>query len=758
MSEKKKKRLPVNGASLRHVAILLALLFVIVYLVAVVATASDFFSRSADANALLALEGDLAAADLEAERHFASLGAIASQFAEADTKAEVDAIIKDYIGSDEFGDLRYYAEGKTYAPDGSEVANSLSVLETLSAARTRGVSAVYFDGVVEKDCIAFYLPVSRDSYADGILSILPARNLLDMSLIRAEDAPAVALVTFDGKVLGADYDEGFDEAFGIRMDTFLAFFTSDPTAEKAVLDSLSSGERTSVAITALGGDGYRVTTAPVRVLDGNAVLVSFRPVSTLIEGEMTFIRHIVVVLMIAVAAFVASLVYSYLYHRQSKKALSDATLYDAVLECPNAEHFRRRATEVVYSERRQFGVMVLSLRRYHLLVESFGEGRATEALRFAVKVMESLCSQSESYGYAGDGKFLLLYHYQSEKNLKDRLRLLETLANRSESLREAGIHLRFHIGVFLTGSGRRRTVPEMIECATMASESAKRNIRLPYVLYTEEVNREIAQNERIEAQMEDSLKNGEFKLFLQPKYNVKHDRIDSAEALVRWFDPERGEYRFPGAFIGLFETNGFIVKLDQFIYTEVLRYFSTATEHGDPVVPISVNVSRVTAMSEDFLDFYVGKKKQFGVADGFLTLELTESFAMENYERIREIVNELHKNGIRCSVDDFGSGYSSFNIIKHIPFDELKIDRIFLESGLDRNRDDAIIKTVIDLARTLDLSVVQEGVETEEMFRRVVDMGCEVIQGYYYAKAIPLEEYRLFMNTNTSIRYKAKVK
>ena len=757
MSERK-KRLSCNGASLRHMAILLILLFVIVYLVAVVATASDFFSRSADANALLALEGDLAAADREAERHFAALGAIASRFAEADTKDEVDAIIKEYIGSDEFGDLRYYAEGKTYAPDGSEVVSSIPVLETLSSARTRGASPVYFDGVVEKDCIAFYLPVSRESYADGILSILPARNLLNMSAIRTEDSPAVALVTFDGKVLGADYDEGFGDAFGIRMDTFLSFFTGDVSAEKTVFDSLSSGERTSVAITALGGDGYRVTTAPVRMLDGNAVLVSFRPVSTLIEGEMTFIRHIVVVLVIAVAAFVASLVYSYLYHRQSKKALSDATLYDAVLECPNAEHFRRRATEVVYSERRQFGVMVLSLRRYHLLVENFGEGRATEALRFAVKVMESLCSQGEGYGYAGDGKFLLLYHYQSEKNLKDRLRLLETLANRSESLREEGIYLRFHIGVFLTGSGRRRTVPEMIECATMASESAKRNIRLPYVLYTEEVNREMAQNERIEAQMEDSLKNGEFKLFLQPKYNVKHDRIDSAEALVRWFDPERGEYRFPGAFIGLFETNGFIVKLDQFIYTEVLRYFSTATEHGDPVVPISVNVSRVTAMSEDFLDFYVGKKKQYGVADGFLTLELTESFAMENYERIREIVDVLHKNGIRCSVDDFGSGYSSFNIIKHIPFDELKIDRIFLESGLDRNRDDAIIKTVIDLARTLNLSVVQEGVETEEMFRRVVDMGCEVIQGYYYAKAISLEEYRLFMNTNTSIRYKAKVK
>ena len=470
------------------------------------------------------------------------------------------------------------------------------------------------------------------------------------------------------------------------------------------------------------------------------------------------LNRVVLVLLIAVAAFVASLIYSALYHRQSKKALSDATLLDATLDCPNAEQFRRRATGVVYSERRQFALMVLTLRRYHLLVETYGDARANEALRFIAKVSEGLCSPGETYGYMGEGKFLLLYNYQSEKNLRDRLRLFETLVNRSEALRTEGINLRFHIGVFLTGNGRRRTLPEMIECATMAAESAKGNIRVPYVLYTEEVNREIAQNERIESQMEDSLKNGEFKLFLQPKYNVKYDRIDSAEALVRWFDPERGEYRFPGAFIGLFETNGFIVKLDQFIYMEVLRYFSAATERGEPVYPISVNVSRVTAMSDDFLDFYVGRKKQFGIADGFITLELTESFAMENFERIRDIVDVLHKNGIRCSVDDFGSGYSSFNIIKHIPFDELKIDRIFLDNGIDRGRDDVIIRTVIDLATSLRLSVVQEGVETEEMFRRVVDMGCEVIQGYYYAKALPLEEYRLFVNTNTSIRYKAKVK
>jgi EAL domain-containing protein (putative c-di-GMP-specific phosphodiesterase class I) len=258
--------------------------------------------------------------------------------------------------------------------------------------------------------------------------------------------------------------------------------------------------------------------------------------------------------------------------------------------------------------------------------------------------------------------------------------------------------------------------------------------------------------------MESSLENGEFKLFLQPKYNVKHDKIDSAEALVRWFDPRKGEYMFPGEFIGLFETNGFIVKLDKFIYIEVLKHLSSSAERGDAIVPVSVNVSRVTAMSEDFLEFYTGNKKKYGIGDGFITLEFTESFAMENYDKITDIVNTLRENGMRSSIDDFGAGYSSFNLLKHIKMDEIKLDRLFLSKGDDQKRDDMIFEAVMNLAQSLDMKVVQEGVENEKMFNYVVSKGCQVIQGHYYAKAIPLEEYKIFINSNTSIKYKAKVK
>jgi EAL domain-containing protein (putative c-di-GMP-specific phosphodiesterase class I) len=247
-------------------------------------------------------------------------------------------------------------------------------------------------------------------------------------------------------------------------------------------------------------------------------------------------------------------------------------------------------------------------------------------------------------------------------------------------------------------------------------------------------------------------------VFLQPKYNIKHDRIDSAEALVRWFDHSKADYIFPGDFIGLFETNGFIVKLDHYVYLEVLKYFQTAVARGEKIVPISVNVSRVTASMEDFLRFYIENKKKYNIGDGFVVLEFTESFATEDDENILHIVETLHKNGIGCSLDDFGSGYSSFNVLKNIPFDEIKLDKCFIDPGYNATNDDIMLKSVVDLAKSLGMRIVQEGVETEDMLNRVKLFGCDVAQGYYYAKAIRMEEYRIFIDTNTSIKYKSKVK
>jgi EAL domain-containing protein (putative c-di-GMP-specific phosphodiesterase class I) len=166
----------------------------------------------------------------------------------------------------------------------------------------------------------------------------------------------------------------------------------------------------------------------------------------------------------------------------------------------------------------------------------------------------------------------------------------------------------------------------------------------------------------------------------------------------------------------------------------------------------------VTAANADFINFYVGNKNRYMIDDDLITLEFTESYATEDYKKFSEIIVALHEGGIHCSVDDFGVGYSSFRVLKELDMDELKLDRLFLDKGFDIDRDDKILTTITALAKSCGMTVVMEGVENKAMYDRVVRFGIGVIQGYYYAKPIPLEEFKIFVKSNTSIRYKAVVK
>ena len=433
-------------------------------------------------------------------------------------------------------------------------------------------------------------------------------------------------------------------------------------------------------------------------------------------------------------------------------------LIDPMLDCPNTEQFRRTVQERAFGGKRKYSIVIFSISNILYVQEQLAEKDMTELLRFIAKLFEKFSGEGESYAYFGDGRFAMLMLNTTHQTVKDKIHLLKTLSNRNEMLANRGIKLRYDIGVYHIWENRGRSVQQMIDCAIQAAESSGTNINKSYNVFTEEVKNEIVRNERIEAMMESALTNREFRVFVQPKYNVAEDRIDSVEALVRWFDPRKGDYMFPAEFIPLFETNGFITKLDHFVYTEMLEFISNSAERGEKVVPVSVNVSRVTANQDDFLNFYIGNKKKYRIPDGFITLEITESFAMEDYDKIANIIESLHEAGMKCSIDDFGSGYSSFNVLKRMPVDELKLDAIFTHKGNNAKNDDKLLSTMIDLAKSMGMVVVQEGVENKEIFDKVTAMGCDVIQGYYYAKAISLEEFKIFANSNTSIKYKSKVK
>lgn len=760
MENSNKKEKSYRSLNIGKAALVLMVLFLSIYLVSILFGASDFFNESAQKNAKLYFEEDIERAEALVDCHYDNLYEIVDKLRYASSKETVEQIVESYIGSDKFGDLRYYSQGNSYAANGALVITEMSgkeYIDKLAASDREGCSPVYYDKHTELDCIAFFVPIRGSEFVDGILSVVPARNIINVGSVINEKASVVAIIEPGGKALSEKCAADFDKTVGNSFYSFIDDITHNKTDSALVAEAVSKNKKTACSVST-ATDDYTIAISPLSRFDGNLFIVSMSKSEGLIAPELTYIRHIVNLLIIAIAALILGFVFAMLYHKKTRLALSVATLVDIKIDCPNAEQFRLNAKELTTMRRRKYSVVALSIRNFIFLNEQLGEKDSTEVLRDLARIIDNLSNNEECYGYSGEGKFFLLMINANPQSVGNKIKLIETIINRNELLTQKGIKIRFAAGVYNVIPALKRSVQEMIDCANTACGYSEDNMKTTYTLFTEEVRSEIERNEKIEAMMESALANREFRLFIQPKYDVKHDCIHSAEALVRWFDTKKGDYLFPGEFIPLFESNGFIVKLDHFVYIEVLEYLSGAVSKGEKVVPVAVNVSRVTATSPDFINFYVGNKKKYGIPDGFITLELTESFAMEDYEKISGIITALHNSGMRCAIDDFGSGYSSFSILKQITVDELKLDSVFMRRGIDVKRDDKLLATIIELARSMGMSVVQEGVETKELFDKVIAMGCDVIQGYYYAKAISLEEFKIFINTNTSIKYKSLVK
>ncbi len=743
-----------------RVAFLLAIMFLVAYLISVISESKTFFDDSSKRTALVQFDEKLQEAEDLADEHYENLYEIAEKVKYSQSKDEVVGITSSYVGSELFGDLRYYAQGKSYDIEGNEVLSETSgfdLIEALAKSNKQGCTDVYRDKVTGVDCIALFVPVRGSLYADGVLSILPARNLIALEGVLGKNSLAAILTDGKGTVYASCVSDSLGESVGNTLASFLTKICLDKSELSSVEDAMQENGKTACVVEGIDGE-YVLTLSPVHTLDGRFFLIAMTEQEGLIAPEMSYVRYIINLTVIAIASLTIGMIYALFYYRDSKHALVEASSTDPAAGCANAESFRMQAGKLIQNRQQSYAVTIFEIRQFNYLAGKLSEDEVSDTLKFVAKVMSTFCHPRETFGYLGNGKFALLILYSGEKSIRDRVRLIETVVNKNAVLGARKSKKPFNIGASLVFDAKRYTMQELLNHASVACESAKTNVNLPFVVYNEQVNAEREHDARIEMEMETALANSEFRLFLQPKYNVHTDKVDSAEALVRWFDPKKGDYRFPGEFISLFESNGFITKLDHFMYIEVLKCLQAAAERGEKLVPVSVNVSLVTASSSDFLSFYVDNKKKYGIADNFITVEFTESFLLEDYQKLTETVEKLHRNGIRCSLDDFGSGYASFSVLKNVPFDELKLDRMLLDVGFNQEHDDAVLQTVVRLAKSLGMQVVQEGVETKEMFEKVVALGCDVIQGYYYAKAIPLEEYKLFIASNTSIKYKSLVK
>ena len=258
--------------------------------------------------------------------------------------------------------------------------------------------------------------------------------------------------------------------------------------------------------------------------------------------------------------------------------------------------------------------------------------------------------------------------------------------------------------------------------------------------YTEDILVDARKVEEIESHMGEALANGEFKPFLQAKFNMIENHISGAEALVRWIKPD-GKVVSPGDFIPVFERNGFVEKIDFYMLEEICKYLRRMIDENREVYKISVNQSRYLLNDPEYANKVKTILLKYQIPVGLIELELTETVFFHEKERMIQTMKELKNMNVDLSIDDFGSGYSSFNILKDVPFDVLKIDREFLSDSVHTEKGKIILQKIVDMAHGLGMSVICEGVENVEQIELLVSIDCHYAQGFYYARPIPIEEF-----------------
>lgn len=322
----------------------------------------------------------------------------------------------------------------------------------------------------------------------------------------------------------------------------------------------------------------------------------------------------------------------------------------------------------------------------------------------------------------------IIYQANLEREIKFREKYLNS-------------RLQFCTGISVIDKNSRSLDAETaVSNANLARKVAKEMDEDCCVLFDQSMMEGIRREVEITSSIPRALSQREFQIYFQPKIDTETLVLIGAEALVRWMKPD-GTFVYPDEFIPLIERSGQIVEVDYYVYREVFSFLANRLKEGKRVVPISVNVSRVHLNRMSILDYVKKLLEEFQVPCSLVEFELTESIYLEDTERALELIKGLHKMGFKISMDDFGSGYSSLNLLSKLPIDIIKLDRVFLKEGEMQENDRIIISCVVDMAKRLKITSLCEGVETQEQCNYLKEVGCQMQQGFYFSRPVPQEVF-----------------
>ena len=391
----------------------------------------------------------------------------------------------------------------------------------------------------------------------------------------------------------------------------------------------------------------------------------------------------------------------------------------------------------VLNHEEDMDAVAVNIKRFHLFNDMYGHEEGDKLLIIVARALKKLTESSDGIVARVDSD--TFYLYISSKD--DYKFLIDEVLKPAVKRLNDEYEVEFRIGINKFAN-KDDSVEKRFDHAVRASNEDRHSFDNTIIFYDEQMHNKEVYNDKLLRHCERALKDKEFKLYLQPKFEIQGEKpvLVSAEALVRWFNPEFGMVS-PSVFVPLFEANGLIRRLDCFIWNEAAKAIKYWEDNYGKNLPISINVSRIDLLDEDLLKHLLEiiEANHINIRDIFL--EITESAYSDEPELIVNKVTELSKQGFTIEMDDFGSGYSSLGMVTTLPIDVLKIDMSFVRQMLTSPKDKKMVEIIIEIANFLKLKTVAEGVENEEQLKALKEMGCGVVQGFYFSKPLPVDEF-----------------
>ncbi len=408
----------------------------------------------------------------------------------------------------------------------------------------------------------------------------------------------------------------------------------------------------------------------------------------------------------------------------------------------NKQHFYEIAKEMIDISDRNMCIAMMDITNFKVFNEMYGIENGDKILKYIASELKKIVRQYDGIV----ARFNADHFYMC---MEEKLFNEDNFPKRFKKTVVDNVDVSVTYGVYVVGDQKDVPVNIMCDRASMANHQ-KDNKSAGYIrYYTEEDRSRIVKQNEIENDMEEALEQRQFCVYVQPKYDIYKKEIIGGEALARWIHPEKGMIS-PGEFIPVFEKNGFIRYLDYYIWEETCRVLSDLKAKNAQNYPVSINVSRAHFYSNELKDKLLELLEKYKLEPQDLELEITETICAEDSGVINKQIKELQDEGFKIAMDDFGSGYSSLNMLKEIPLDIIKMDLRFLDSAENVEKSHKILGTLVDLAKSLELHVVVEGVETKEQVEFLEGLGGVCAQGFYFSRPVDSDTYEKMVISKVS--------